>query len=112
MKQIKKLLNEIIKKSKDKDAVFTYGYEFSSDSGYNYRAMIRFSKSAVEPLLAGADTLKGLEKALKGYLNGDSIKNIAIMYCEAQIEVEKKAIKFHLDLIDDYKKAEDEGINP
>lgn len=105
--KIEKLIKQIIKKSKDKEARYFYGVEYSSDSGPNFKAVIQFSRTGVPPLLCGARTEVGLRKELQRYIDGDDVKDIAIQYCLAQIHAEEQAIKFHQDLIRDYEKLED-----
>lgn len=103
MKEVERLLKQIIKKSGDKEAKYFYGVEHSQDAGPDYRARIVPSKAGVEPLLAGANTEEGLVGQLKAYLNGTDIKDIVIQYCEGQIELANKSIKFHEGLIRDYE---------
>lgn len=103
MQKVEQLVKKIIKKSKDKEARYFYGYEYSSDSGPNYKAVVQFSRTGVPPLLCGARTEVGLRKELQRYVDGEDVKDIAIQYCLAQIHAEEQAIKFHENLIKDYE---------
>lgn len=109
MQEVEKLLKELIKKIKDKDATYMFGVEYSSDTVPNYKAMIKFTKQGVQPFLAGATSEIKLIEEIKGALNDESFKDIAIRYCEGQIYIEEQAIKFHKDLISDYEKLEKEN---
>jgi len=104
MKEIEKLLRNIIKKMGDKQAKYFYGVEYSQDTGADWRARIIPSKTGVPPFLAGAATEEKLIKELNKYLREGDIKNIAVAYCEAQIRLGEESIKFHQGLISDYEK--------
>lgn len=103
MGEVEKLLKKIIKKTGDDQAKYMFGVEYSSDTDPDYKAMIKFSKDGVPPFLAGAGSEVELIERLKDYIKNGDIKKVAVMYCEAQILLEKKAIEFHESLIEQYE---------
>lgn len=101
MKDIEVLLKEIIRQAKDKDAQYLYGVEYSSETDPGYKALVRFTKSA--PVIFAASSKRGLKKSIKEFINGAEKKDVNIRYHLEQIELEKKSIRFHENLIHDYE---------
>ena len=102
MKRIEALLKKIRKQAKDKDATYLYGVEYSSNTKPGYKAMVRFTKHGVPPVIFAADTEDKLEDSILEYLGGEDVKDINIRYHQEQIELERQAIRFHENLIKDY----------
>lgn len=109
MKDVEKLLKEIIKRSKDKDAIYIYGVEYSSTSDPGFKALVRFTKEGVAPAVFAANSKQNLKKMIKKYLDGGNPKDVNILYHRGQISIEESAIRFHELLIEEYenKAAED-----
>lgn len=103
MKDIEELLKAIIKKVKDKDASYIYGVEYSSTTKPGFKALVRFSKRDVQPVMFAASTKRSLKKSISNYLSGDQIKHVTLMYHEAQIELEEGAIRYHENRIEEFK---------
>lgn len=103
MKDVEALLLKIIEKAQDKEAKYLYGIEYSSDSKPGYKALVRFSKGDVKPIMFAGNTKRELKKGITDYLEGKEIKPVTIMFHEAQIELEKAAIRFHERRISDYE---------
>ena len=102
---VEKLLKKIRKQMKDKDAVYFYGVEFSSDTNRvsDWRARIVPTKANVSPFLCGGLTVDELIKNLEDYLESGDIQDIMIRYCDAQIHIHEEAVKFNKDLKRDYE---------
>lgn len=104
MKEVERLLKQIRKRLRDPQATIFYGVEYSSDTKRpDWRARVVPSKNGVTPFLAGASSKQELIKQLNQFIKQKSIKDIAIQYCESQIELGKQSIKFHEDLIKEYE---------
>lgn len=103
MKQIEKLLKQIVKISKDKQAQYWWGVEFSNHTVPDYKARLLYSKR-LESVIFAADSPEKLCKKLEQFIETGNVKDAVIAYFEAQIELEKEAIKTHLRLIDEYNK--------
>ncbi len=104
MKDIEELIKKIIKKAKDKDATYLYGVEYSNNTDPAFRCAIRFTKEGVTPVVIGTTSKRDLKKTLLSCLEGESARDINIRYHEAQIEVGEQGIRFHKNMIEDYKK--------
>jgi hypothetical protein len=105
MKEVERMLKEIIKVSKDKQAQYWYGVEFCGHNKPDYRARILYSKR-LESVLFGADSLPKLKEKIKRYIDNGNVKDSVIAYCEAQIELSKNDIRFNLNLIKEYEEKE------
>lgn len=103
MKDVEELLRKIIKQANDEDASYICGVEYSNDTDPDYKALVRFTKEGVSPVMVAAKTKRQLKKELNNYLNGDTTKDVNIRFHEAQIELEQKSIRFHRDCIHDYE---------
>lgn len=95
MKDIEDLLKEIGVKAEDNEIKYLYGVEYSSDSNTGWKALVRFSKDGVAPVVFSETSKSNLKAALKRYISGDELKDVITMYHLGQIELEKEAIRFH-----------------
>lgn len=107
MKDIEDLIKKIIKKSKDKDATYLYGVEYSNNYDPAYRCVIRFTKEGVTPVVIGTTSKRELKKTLKSVLDGGEVKDIIIRYHEAQIQNISSGIRFHRKAIEDYENGKE-----
>lgn len=115
MKDVENLIKKIIKKSKDKEANYLYGVEYANDSDPAFRCVIRFSKEGVTPVVIGTTSKRELKKTLQSILDGAEVKDVVVMYHEAQINNIGSAIRFHRKAIEDYeagKEVEEFNENP
>lgn len=103
MKDVEELLKKIIAQSGDKDASYLYGVEYSSETEPGFKALVRFTKEGVSPVIVAAGTKRRLKNELERYLAGDDVKDINIRYHLGQIDLERQAIRFHENLINDYE---------
>lgn len=106
MKDVEELLKKIVKKSKDKNAIYLYGVEYSSNTAPGFKAMVRFSKDNVPSFAVAAKTKRQLKKEIQAYIDGDDVKNVNIRYHLAQIDLEEQAIRFHKNAIKDLEEYE------
>lgn len=104
MKDVEQLLRKIIEQSGDNDAQFLYGVEFSSETDDpGWKALVRFTKDGVSPVIVAAPNKAKLKKELQRYLDGDDVKDINIRYHQGQIDLELQAVRFHQNLIKEYE---------
>lgn len=103
MKDVEDLLKQVLKKAKDKDGKYLWGIEYSSDAKPGFKALVRFSKDGVQPIMFAGNTKRQLKKQLQDYLDGKEIKPVTVLFHEAQIELERSAIRFHERRIEDYE---------
>lgn len=101
MKEVEELLKEIIRISKDKQAQYWYGVEFSGHNKPDYRARILFSKR-IESALFAATSLPKLKEKIKLFIDNGNVKDSVVSYAETQIKALKDEIHFHENLIKDY----------
>lgn len=101
MKEIEKLLKQIIKTSKDKQAQYWYGVEFCGHNKPDYRARILFSKR-MESALFAATSLPSLKKKIELFIENGNVKDSVVQYAEEQIKQLGEEIRFHQNLIKDY----------
>lgn len=101
MKEVEKLLKEIIRLSKDKQAQYWYGVEFCGHGKPDYRARILFSKR-IESCLFASTSLPKLKEKIELYIENGNVKDSVVSYAEVQIEALKDGIRFHENLIKDY----------
>lgn len=105
MPEVERLLKQIIKDFNDKDAQFMYGYENISTGKPDYKALIKFSKDGVKPLVFGANKEKDLIKQIKDFIESDEPKDINISYHKAQIEIQEAILNHHRKMVADYEDA-------
>lgn len=106
MKDVEELINKIIKKSNDKEATYLYGVEYSHNTDPAFRCVIRFTKDGVPPVIVGTTSKKELKKTLQSVLKGSEVKDVNMRYHEAQIELQKQAMRFHEKMLRDYRSKE------
>lgn len=95
MKDIEELIKEIVKQSKDKDAHYYYGCEYSNDYEKPlYKVYIGFSKQGVEPVMVSGDSKANIKRTLKDYLNNNDVKEVTLRYYKSEISTHEKAIRF------------------
>lgn len=96
MQQVERLLKKIIKDFNDPDAYWTYGFEkLSTSKKGDYRAMIKFSKDSVKPLVFGANTEDALIAQIKHFDQSDDPRDINVSFHHSQIEIQKEIMTFH-----------------
>lgn len=101
MKEVEELLKEIIRLSKDKQAQYWYGVEFSGHTKPDYRARILFSKR-VESALFAATSLPKLKEKIRLFIDNGNVKDSVITYAATQIKALKDEIRFHENLVKEY----------
>jgi hypothetical protein len=101
MEDIQSKCEEVIKQSKDKEAYYHFGVEFSSDQHYpSYKAYIGFSKEGVGALHFTENSRQKLIQEIDSYLqNPRRIKEVNVRYHESMAEAMDKAKEFHLDMV-------------
>lgn len=102
MEEIEGLLKEIIRLSKDPQAQYWYGVEFSGHNKPDYRARILFSKR-IESALFAATSLPKLKEKVKLFIKNGNVKDSVVKYAEVQIKSLLNEIRFHENLIKESK---------
>lgn len=105
MEKVEKLLKKIVRLSKDKEAMYWWGVEFSDHTKPDYKARVLYSKR-LESVIFAADSVDKLCEKIKVFIKNGNVKDAVVAYFEAQIELEKSAIKTHERLIQEYKDQE------
>lgn len=103
MKEVEKLLKKIINDFNDPEAFYSYGFEaISTAEKQDYRAMIKFSKDGIKPLVFGANSEADLIAQIKHFDKSDDPKNVNISFHQAQIEIQKQILNFHETQLREY----------
>lgn len=108
MKEIEQLLKKIKKISKDKQAQYWWGVEFSDHAKPDYKARLLYSKR-LESVIFAADSPEKLCQKLQQFIDSGNVKDAVVAYLEAQIQLEKSAIRTHENLIKEYNEKENEN---
>lgn len=107
MNDIEKLLKKAKKKLGDKQAVYYYGVEYSSDSKPDFRARIIPTKKGVQAVVMAGDSWTDLEKKIEEYIKGSSPISLAKDYLNHEISVHEQAISFNRKMLRDYEKLDE-----
>lgn len=109
MKEVEKLCKQIVKQSKDKDAKYFYGVEWSMDrSKPIYKAYIVFSKGKIPPMGIMTNSEADLIKGVKEYIKSNKGKDYIIKYHEAEIAEAEKTVFWHKEKIKEYEDTHSE----
>lgn len=107
-KDIEKACKRIVRVSRDGQAYYHYGVEYSSDEKKpTYKAYIGWSKEGVEPLSFSAQTVTKLLEEMDEFTKDTPHSYIAVKWHQANIKQLERLAASHKDMILQYQALEE-----